>query len=114
MTDKDSGAVALANLRAEMAKMQRMLKVMGGQLDPVWAEERLLKDEIADTHGGPGRFNADTANLRGPMFEGLTVSNERHGNAKAEYKRIMKLVNAYTREAATLERQLTKAKPKGK
>jgi hypothetical protein len=112
--DEDSATIALRKLHAQMREMNIMLKKMGVELDPVWENEASLKDEIADTHGGPGRFSPETAAIRGPLFEGLTVSNERYGDAKSEYKRIMKLVNAYTREAAILERQLLKVKPKGK
>jgi len=103
---------ALAKLRGQMVELNRLVERMGGELGPVRDNERQIKGRIADTHGGPGRFNPATAGQRKPMFESLTVSDEKNGAAKAEYKRIMRLVNAYTREAAMLERQLMKAKPK--
>lgn len=105
---------SLADMRHALSELNRMMKRLGGELGPVWDHEAALKEEIGATHGGPGRFNPDGAPERAPKFDALTDSVEKNGAAKAEYTRIKKLANAYMREAEMIERQILKAKPKGK
>jgi hypothetical protein len=107
----DPSKESLAALTDSLAELSKMYDRLNRELRPVRDEERTLKDGVAATHGGPGKFNPDGAPARAPKFNRMTDISEKHGPTKAEFARVTKLMNAYMRDAAALEKAL---KPKGK
>jgi hypothetical protein len=105
---------AIAALQQQLLELNKLFARLKTGLEPVWDNERTLKDEIGATHGGPGKFDLAGAVARAPKFEGLIDSAAKHGPTKSEYKRVQKLMTAYTRDVAILEAQLARQKLKGK
>lgn len=102
MTDKGN----LQALMEALGELGQVMQRLNTQLAPVTDRERQLKDGIAATHGGPGKFNPAGAPARAPKFNELTDIAAKHGPSKAERKRIVSAVKSMQREIDTLESQL--------
>ena len=115
--DEDALAAMEANVRA-MFKTVEGLKTrvasMGGDLAPVIKEEQALRDGIAASHGGPGKFNRDTAPDRAPKFERLTQIAVEHGRKKQEHQQAKRQVKAYLKEIESTMKLASKLREKMK
>jgi len=105
---------AIADLQEQLNALHGVMDRVKRELGPVWDDEAALKNLIAETHGGPGKFNPAGAPRRKPAFDKLMDSSVKHGPTKRDYARLKKLTNAYTRDLASLERELMKQRSKGK
>lgn len=92
-------------LVAEISSLDRQIKVLAFELNPVWQRDRKLRDQIAATHGGPGKFNARRALARKPLFEGLTEIAVQYGPKKQIAADLKRRLTAYTKQVQRLDKE---------
>jgi hypothetical protein len=95
-------------LVAEIEVLNRDIAMLGFELATVYQREKLTIDNIAATHGGPGKFNPANADKRAPWFENLTEIACKYGPKKQLHKDMKRRVRAYTKEVLAIDKAAQK------
>jgi hypothetical protein len=91
-------------LVTEIEHLNREIAILGFELSTVYQRERLTKENISESHGGPGKFNPATAAQRAPWFENLTEIAVKYGPKKQHLADMKRRVKAYTKEVEHLDK----------